>query len=41
MYHKLTRMLAPRIGLYFAVMLAFCCVTALLGRLRPLWRSLW
>ena len=33
MYHKLTRMLAPRIGLYFAVMLAFCCVTALLGRL--------
>jgi c-di-AMP phosphodiesterase-like protein len=26
-------MLAPRIGLYFAVMLAFCCVTALLGRL--------
>ncbi len=31
MYHKLTRMLAPRIGLYFAVMLAFAGVTALLG----------
>ena len=32
MYQKLTRMLAPRIGLYFAVMLAFCGVTALAGR---------
>ncbi len=32
MYQKLTRMLAPRVGLYFAVMLAFCGVTALLGR---------
>ena len=31
MYHKLTRMLAPRFGLYFAVMLAFAGVTALLG----------
>lgn len=31
-YQKLTRMLAPRIGLYFGVMLAFCGVTALLGR---------
>ena len=31
MYQKLTRMLAPRIGLYFAVMLAFAGVTALLG----------
>jgi c-di-AMP phosphodiesterase-like protein len=31
-YQKLTRMLAPRIGLYFAVMLAFCGVTALAGR---------
>ncbi len=30
MYQKLTRMLAPRIGLYFAVMLAFAGVTALL-----------
>ena len=32
MYQKLTRMLAPRIGLYFVVMLAFCGVTALLGQ---------
>ena len=32
MYQKLTRMLAPRIGLYFAVLLAFCGVTGLLGR---------
>ena len=32
MYQKLTRMLAPRIGLYFAVMLAFCGVTARLGQ---------
>ena len=31
-YQKLTRMLAPRIGLYFAVLLAFCGVTGLLGR---------
>ncbi len=31
MYQKLTRMLAPRIGLYFMVMLAFAGVTALLG----------
>ena len=31
MYQKLTRMLAPRIGLYFAVMLGFAGVTALLG----------
>ena len=31
MYQKLTQTLAPRIGLYFAVMLAFCGVTALLG----------
>ncbi len=30
-YHKLTRLLAPRIGLYFGVMLAFAGVTALLG----------
>ena len=30
-YQKLTRMLAPRIGLYFGVMLAFAGVTALLG----------
>jgi len=30
-YQKLTRMLAPRIGLYFAVMLAFAGITALLG----------
>ena len=30
-YQKLTRMLAPRIWLYFAVMLAFAGVTALLG----------
>ena len=32
MYQKLTRILAPRIGLYFAVMLVFCGVTALLNR---------
>ena len=32
MYQKLTRMLAPRIGLCFAVMLIFCGVTALLGK---------
>ena len=32
MYQKLTRMLAPRVGLYFAVMLIFCGVTALLGK---------
>ena len=32
MYRKLTRMLAPRMGLYFAVMLIFCGVTALLGK---------
>ena len=32
MYQKLTRMLAPRVGLYFAVMLVFCGVTALLGK---------
>ena len=32
MYRKLTRMLAPRVGLYFAVMLIFCGVTALLGK---------
>ena len=31
-YQKLMRMLAPRIGLYFAVMLIFCGVTALLGK---------
>ena len=31
-YRKLTRMLAPRVGLYFAVMLIFCGVTALLGK---------
>ena len=31
MYQKLTRMLIPRIGLYFAVMLAFAGITALLG----------
>ncbi len=31
MYQKLTRTLAPRIGLYFAVLLAFTGVTALLG----------
>ena len=31
-YQKLTRMLAPRIGLYFVVMLAFCGVTAMLGK---------
>ena len=31
MYQKLTRMLAPRIGLYFMVMLGFAGVTALLG----------
>ena len=30
-YQKLTRLLAPRIGLYFGVMLAFAGVTALLG----------
>ena len=30
-YQKLARMLAPRIGLYFVVMLAFAGVTALLG----------
>ncbi len=30
-YQKLARMLAPRIGLYFAVMLSFAGVTALLG----------
>jgi len=30
-YQKLTRTLAPRIGLYFVVMLAFAGVTALLG----------
>ena len=32
MYQKLTRMLAPRVGLYFAVMLIFCVVTALLAK---------
>ena len=32
MYRKLTRMLAPRVGLYFLVMLIFCGVTYLLGR---------
>ena len=32
MYQKLTRILAPRIGLYFVVMLIFCGVTALLSR---------
>ena len=31
-YQKLTRTLAPRIGFYFAVMLAFAGVTALLGQ---------
>lgn len=31
MYQKLTRLFAPRIGLYFGVMLAFAGVTALLG----------
>ncbi|MFG6352404.1 MAG: DHH family phosphoesterase, partial [Oscillospiraceae bacterium] len=31
MYQKLTRMLAPRVGLYFAVLLAFAGATALLG----------
>ena len=31
LYYKLTRMMAPRIGLYFAVMLAFAGITALLG----------
>ena len=31
MYRKLTRMMVPRIGLYFVVMLAFSVVTALLG----------
>ena len=30
-YQKLTRLLAPRIGLYFGVMLAFAGITALLG----------
>ena len=30
-YQKLTRILAPRIGLYFGVMLVFCGVTALLN----------
>ena len=30
-YQKLTRMLAPRVGLYFAVLLAFAGATALLG----------
>ncbi len=30
-YQKLTRMLAPRIGLYFAVMLCFAAATAMLG----------
>ena len=32
MYQKLTRIFTPRHGLYFAVLLAFCGVTALLGR---------
>ena len=32
MYRKLTRMLAPRVGLYFGVMLIFCGVTALLNK---------
>ena len=31
MYQKLTRLLIPRIGVYFAVMLAFAGATALLG----------
>ena len=31
MYHKLKRMMAPRIGLYFVVMLVFSIITALLG----------
>ena len=31
-YRKLTRMLAPRVGLYFGVMLIFCGVTALLSK---------
>ena len=31
MYRKLTRLLAPRVGLYFVVMLAFAGATALLG----------
>lgn len=31
MYRKLKRMMAPRIGLYFVVMLAFSIITALLG----------
>ena len=32
MYQKLTRMMAPRSGLYFVVMLAFAGLTALLGQ---------
>ena len=32
MYRKLTRMLAPRVGLYFGIMLVFCGVTALLSQ---------
>ena len=31
-YRKLMRLLAPRVGLHFAVMLVFCGVTALLSR---------